>query len=208
MSASRGLILVLAALAGLSGWACQKAGAPGPAAETAALPKSGAAASPAAAASADLTQTAVDDAFVRKYMPEFPQAVLFRPEHLAFFSKEQPEERKRTEEGGGTYLLRGDFNGNGKPEIALSGLGSLEPIEGDYKGFVLILEWDGAEWKDVGLDGFPKPVQPTGGGEDLRNLLLKDLGGGRIQIGFAAATDFTGVLEWKGARYEYRQVDL
>jgi hypothetical protein len=105
-------------------------------------------------------------------------------------------------------MLRGDFNGNGKPEIALAGLGSLEPIEGDYKGFVLILEWDGAEWKDVGLDGFPKAVRPTGGGEDLRNLLLKDLGGGRIQIGFAADTDFVGLMEWKGSRYEYRTPEL
>ncbi len=197
------IIIVGLAAAALMSLACQKKDAPAKEAL-----KPGSEAQAPAASAAEPGQVVVDDAFVRRYMPEFPQAVLFRPEHLALFAKEAPEERRRTEEGGASYLLRGDFNGNGKPEIALSGLGSLEPIEGDYKGFVLVLEWDGTAWKDVGLDGFPKPVQPTGGGEDLRNLLLKDLGGGRIQIGFAAATDFTGVLEWKGARYEYRQVDF
>jgi hypothetical protein len=60
----------------------------------------------------------------------------------------------------------------------------------------------------VGLERFPKAVRPDGGGESLRNLLLRDLGGGRIQIGFAADTDFAGVLEWKGARYAFSMPEL
>jgi hypothetical protein len=162
---------------------------------------------PEPAAKAESAEVAIDDAFVRTHMPEYPQAVLFKPEHLALFAADKPEERRLTEESGGVYLLRGDFNGNGKPEIALAGLGGLAPIDGDYKGFVLILEWDGGAWKTVGVERFPKAVKPVGGAENLRNLLLRDMGDGEIQIGFAARTDFVGFMVWKGSRYEYTMPD-
>ncbi|MCX6561928.1 MAG: hypothetical protein NTZ26_15645 [Candidatus Aminicenantes bacterium] len=169
--------------------ACRKASRPEPAAKT------------------ESAEVVIDDAFVRIHMPEYPQAVLFKSEHLTLFAADKPEERRLTEESGGVYLLRGDFNGNGKPEIALAGLGSLEPIDGDYKGFVLILEMDGGAWKTVGIERFPKAVKPVGGAENLRNLLLKNLGDGEIQVGFAARTDFVGFMVWKGSRYVYTMPD-
>lgn len=157
--------------------------------------------SSSACATAD-APTVVDDAVLRRALPQFPKAVVFTTNHLDLLAAVYPNEKSLSLDSKAKYLLEGDFNQNGRPDVVVSGLESGEPANDRLAGFVAVLEKEGGGFKPVFVEKFPISIKAEEGGEAIRNLML-DLKEGAIQVGFAAATDFVGFIKWDGRAYKF-----
>lgn len=144
----------------------------------------------------------IDDNFIRSYLKKYPEATIFKPEYLDFFSPEAPFEKQSTLEYKRKYVIKGDFNKNGKEEIAIAGLLSKEADnQNNYYGFVLILEQKFFGYKTLCFEKFLKEPNSL-----IRNLFLfhDQKLGGQISIGFANNSGLISNFEWNKGKYELK----
>lgn len=143
----------------------------------------------------------IDDSSLRKYLKNYPEAVIFKPEYLDFFTPEDPMEKQRSIEYKRTYVIRGDFNKNGKKEIAVSGLLSKKADRNDnYYGFVLVLEKSSNGYKKMFFQKFLKEPKSL-----IKNLFLfcdPAITNG-ISIGFANDSGLISTISWKKDKYVF-----
>jgi hypothetical protein len=146
-------------------------------------------------------EVVINDAFLRKLLPDHPEATIFRTEYLDFFTAEQPEERHVAEENGNKYVLKGDFNKNGKPEFAITGLLSMKPVNGKYQAFLVIIEQDGNDFRRLFYFTMQKSVRPDPDVEEIKNLALSSERPREITVTFANQSGFFMNVIWNGSKY-------
>lgn len=145
--------------------------------------------------------TVVDDVFLRRLLPNHPEATVFRTEYLDFFAAEQPDERKVAEESKNRYILKGDFNKNGKPEVAIAGLLSTKPVRNKYMAFILIVEKVGSKYRRLFYFPLTKSVHPDPNVEEIKNLALSSDGGRELTVTFANQSGYFMKITWNGMAY-------
>jgi len=137
--------------------------------------------------------TTISDEELRTIFPEYPQIVIFKSEYLDFFSETPERERSRIGDDIGTYVLEGDFDGDGDLDIAVSGLLDIEPIDGKYNGFIAIIEEETRE-----VEFFQRLFKTVGNPRAIQNILLFQEADGNIRVGFQYETDFVGFVAYNG----------
>ena len=115
---------------------------------------------------------------------------------LALFAGEG--EQRAAREQGNRYVLRGDFNGDGRPEIAMAGLlTSIAHPDGSYRAFLLVVE-EGDRGARAKLF-FDSEIRLQRGG--VENAFLFTAADGGLRIGFANNSGFMARLRWDGRNY-------
>jgi hypothetical protein len=91
----------------------------------------------------------ITDDILLKYLPEYPEAKIFKLDFLKYYNKYPEYETDATKYYGSKYIIIGDFNKNKKNEIAISGIISEKPNDGIFESFVLILEENGSKYNKI-----------------------------------------------------------
>lgn len=143
----------------------------------------------------------INDDFLRKVLPDHPDATVFRTAYLDFFAAEQPDERQAAEENKNKYVLKGDFNENGKPEVAITGLLSTAPNRGKYSAFILIVEKNGDAYRRLFYFTIEKSVRPNPHVEEIKNLALSTEKPRELTVTFANQSGYFLKIAWDGRKY-------
>lgn len=131
-----------------------------------------------------------------RYLPNYAGARAMTMADLALFAG--PEEQRAARAQENRYVLRGDFNRNGRPELAIVGLLSARPRRnGGYRAFLLVVE-------ERAAGGYTKmfynqQMELQRGKVENAFLFTGDDGG--LNLGFANQSGFMAHLLWDGRAY-------
>lgn len=143
----------------------------------------------------------INDNFLRTHLKKYPEATIFKIEYLDFFTPGDAFEKQCSLEYKRKYILKGDFNKNGRAEIAISGLLSKKADKDHkYSGFVLILEKGFFGYKTLYFQKFLKEPNSL-----IKNLFLfrdSRISNG-ICIGFANNSGLISIFSWNNGKYKF-----
>lgn len=91
----------------------------------------------------------VDDKFLKKYFKEYPSISIFKIDYLDFFADQSKNEKELSIKNNVKYILIGDFNKNGKEEIAITGLLSTKIENNKLDPFIVIFEKENNDYKII-----------------------------------------------------------
>lgn len=131
-----------------------------------------------------------------RYLPNYPEARALTVAELALFAGN--DEQRAAREQHNCYVLRGDFNQNGKQELAIAGLLAPRPRRnGGYRAFLLVVE-ERAEGVYTKLF-YDQQIELQRG--KIENAFLFTGNDGDLNIGFANQSGFMARLLWDGRSY-------
>ncbi|HNW94311.1 MAG TPA: SH3 domain-containing protein [bacterium] len=131
-----------------------------------------------------------------RWLPNHAGARPLRVEDLARWASVQEQQLARTQQN--RYVLYGDFNGNGRMELAIAGLLAEQPTaDKEYRVFLLVVEQraDG---------GWVKVFSDQSG--QLRRGMVENMfwftdDSGALCVGYANQSGFMARLAWDGMKY-------